>query len=96
MHCLYHAGKLIEKNGGFGLFQKSESPLEAMHKVIRKTGSFGARTLNLSGFLTDIVNKMYLNWSPLIKSQKPKKPEKKARDTFKYLDDFLVASFLFD
>ena len=67
-----------------------------MHKVIRKTGTYGARTMNLTAFLTDIVVKMYLNWSPTIKSQKPKSKPKKPRETFKYLDDFLVASFLID
>ena len=72
MHGLYHAGRMIEINNGYGLFQKNESPLESIHRILRETGRSGARTMNLHVFLTDIVTKVYLKWSPVIRSQRPK------------------------
>ena len=33
MHGLYHAGRMIEKNGGYGLFQRSEGPLESIKSL---------------------------------------------------------------
>ena len=94
MHGLYHAGKMIEKNGGFRLFQKNEGPLESLHRILRETARSGTRSMNLLFFLTNIVTKVYLNWSPVIRSQRPKSLPKKPRDSFEYFDDFLVASFI--
>ena len=94
MHGLYHAGKMIEKNDGFGLFQKNEGPLESLHRVLREMARSGTRSMNLFLFLTDIVTKVYLKWSPVIRSQRPKSQTKKPRESFEYYDDFLVASFI--
>ena len=47
------------------------------------------------GNLTDCINRLFLNSSPIIRSQTPKPGKKRGAEIeFKYLDDKIVESFL--
>ena len=79
-------------NHSFGLGQLSESALEASHKFLRKYRKTLSRGNDLKSNLLDVLTRLFLKSSPLLRSQKPKVNKRKKGDD-STVDDQLVASF---
>ena len=92
---LGHSADIIEANDCKGLAQLSEKRLECIHKLMRRFKERLSRKTKLADCVTDIFARLFLQSSPVIRAQKPKKQTRKKRiDQIAYPDDDAVASML--
>ena len=92
---LAHASQAMQKNGGYGLGQLSEAPLESIHKNMRFARKFLSRKTNLAHNLDDVYARLWLEAAPQMRKFKPSKKFRKARILPSlYLDDILLQSLI--
>ena len=84
---LAHSAQIIYLNGGDGLGQESESPLESQHKHLRRVRMTLARMTSLDDNITDIFHRLFISSSPLIRKMKPKKRKSFGKQDKIYTDD---------
>ena len=94
MHAvLAHSPQQIQSNGGYGLGQKSESPLESLHYFMRIFEKYQSRKISTEACLYDTMKRLYLKSCQLVRSQRLEKKPAKHEISFLSQDDKIVQSF---
>ena len=94
MHAvLAHSPQQIQSNGGYGLGQKSESPLESLHYFMRIFEKYQSRKISTEACLYDTMKRLYLKSCQLVRSQRLEKKPAQHEISFLSQDDKLVQSF---
>ena len=91
---LAHSADAILVNGGKGLAQISEAPLESLHKKMRFFRMNLSRKTNLSDILDDIYSRLWLESAPQLRKMKAKKRPAIVKILPNSLDDKLLQTLI--
>ena len=95
-HAVFgHSHHIIALNDGFGLGQLTEGRLESKNKFLKRYKERLSRKFDQNTCCTDIMNRLYLDASPILRAYKP--PPSRSLLKKNYVptnDDLFVQQFL--